>query len=76
MLMLFVLMSRSDPIVPSVNHLQRRSQGREAGQCIIGGWDCGFGREVSDWTARHHNTTVMELIIEFFEYYGKLRIIG
>lgn len=71
MLMLFVLMSRSDPIVPSVAHLKRLYQGDMAGQCIVGGWDCGFGRNVVEWNERRHNTSIFELIAEFFEYYGK-----
>lgn len=71
MLMLFVLMSRSDPIVPSVGNLKRLYQGGMAGQCIIGGWDCGFGRNVVEWSERRHNTNIIELMTEFFDYYAK-----
>lgn len=71
MLMLFYLMTREDPIIPSVAYL-KRNQGVGHRGIVIGGWDCTFDQNVSEWNLKRHNSSVMELVAEFFTYYGKL----
>ncbi|KAG7167225.1 Speckle targeted PIP5K1A-regulated poly(A) polymerase-like [Homarus americanus] len=71
MLMLFNLMTRDDPIIPSVSYL-KNNRGPHYNEVIIGGWDCGYNQNMEDWTSRKHNVTVMELVAEFFTYFEKL----
>ncbi|XP_045605906.2 speckle targeted PIP5K1A-regulated poly(A) polymerase [Procambarus clarkii] len=70
MLMLFYLMSRDDPIIPCVSDL-KENQTPEL-DSVIGGWDCSFNRDMSEWNKRTHNVTVMELARDFFTFYGNL----
>lgn len=70
MMMLFYLMCRNDPIVPSVSCLRSNWAGHIP--TFIGPWDVGFGSNVNEWFQRYHNVSVMELVSEFFSYFGKL----
>lgn len=70
MMMLFYLMCRNDPIIPSVSNLRSHSAGHLP--IFIGSWDVGFGRNVKEWFQRYHSVSVMELVSEFFSYFGKL----
>nr|XP_053641473.1 LOW QUALITY PROTEIN: speckle targeted PIP5K1A-regulated poly(A) polymerase-like [Cherax quadricarinatus] len=69
MLMLFYLMSRDTPIIPSVAHLKKNHPTKFDN--VISGWDCSFSRDMSEWSRVKHSVTVMELVTEFFTYYGK-----
>lgn len=71
MLMLFYLMVRSEPLIPSVSQLKAQCPANVRGEHTIEGWDCSFGQDVTHWAGRKHNVTVLELVCEFFEYYGK-----
>ncbi|XP_071546127.1 uncharacterized protein [Panulirus ornatus] len=71
MLMLFYLMTREDPIIPSVAYL-KRNQGVNHRGIVIGGWNCTFDQDVSEWNLKRHSVSVMELVTEFFTYYGNL----
>lgn len=70
MMMLFYLMCRNDPIIPSVNCLRSSWAGHVP--VFIGPWDVGFGTNVNEWLHRFHNVNIMELVSEFFSYFGKL----
>ncbi|KAG0719719.1 Speckle targeted PIP5K1A-regulated poly(A) polymerase [Chionoecetes opilio] len=69
MLMIFYLMCRNDPIVPSVASLRNR---REYRPIFIGPWDVAFSNNVTEWCLRAHDASVMDLVSEFFSYFGEL----
>ncbi|XP_068221956.1 speckle targeted PIP5K1A-regulated poly(A) polymerase-like [Palaemon carinicauda] len=71
MLMLFYLMVREEPLIPSVFQLKAQCPQNIRAEHTIEGWDCSFGQDVSSWANKKHNVTVLELVCEFFEYYGK-----
>ncbi|CAL4091378.1 unnamed protein product, partial [Meganyctiphanes norvegica] len=68
MMMLWYLMYRTPPILPTVAALKNCSGNHQNN--VISGWDCSFSKNVNFWKERRHNVTVMELIQEFFSFYG------
>lgn len=63
-------MCRNDPIVPSVTSLRKYWAGYRP--VFIGPWDVAFGNHTNEWYQRFHNVTVMELVSEFFTFFGEL----
>uniref|UniRef100_A0A0P4WES5 Uncharacterized protein n=1 Tax=Scylla olivacea TaxID=85551 RepID=A0A0P4WES5_SCYOL len=70
MMMLFHLMHRDDPIVPSLAAL--RYNRATYTPVFIGPWDVGFSSNVNDWFVKVHSVTVMDLVSEFFSFYGEM----
>lgn len=70
MLMLFYLMARAQPMIPSVAELKSQCPIDYRGEHTIGGWDCSFGSEINEWSRKRHSVSVMELVSEFFSYFG------
>ncbi|XP_045133621.1 speckle targeted PIP5K1A-regulated poly(A) polymerase-like isoform X2 [Portunus trituberculatus] len=70
MMMLFHLMHRGDPIVPSLAAL--RCNRATYTPVFIGPWDVGFSNYMNDWFVKVHRVTVMDLVSEFFSFYGEM----
>lgn len=70
MMMLFYLMHREDPIIPSLAAL--RCSTVTYTPVFIGPWDVGFSSNVNDWSVKVHSVTVMDLVSEFFSFYGEM----
>ena len=70
MMMLFYLMYRDDPIVPSLSFL--RHQRATYTPVFIGPWDVAFSNHVREWYSKVHNVNIMDLVSEFFSFYGEL----
>lgn len=70
MMMLFYLMCRKDSIVPSVSALRDNKANYKP--IFIGPWDVAFSTSVSEWCSKIHNVNVMDLVSEFFSFYGEL----
>lgn len=69
-MMLFYLMCRNDRIVPSVSSL--RNNNANYIPVFIGPWDVAFSSNMSEWYLKVHNVNVMDLVSEFFSFYGEL----
>lgn len=70
MMMLFYLMIRDDPIVPSVAYLRAELGSNCRDTVVIDGWSCSFSGNIEAWCCRRHNVLIMELVADFFNFFG------
>ncbi|KAK4317606.1 hypothetical protein Pmani_011313 [Petrolisthes manimaculis] len=71
LMMLFYLMYRNDPIIPSVASLKLLPLCHN-GPYVVDGWDCSFSDDVGMWIKKHHNASVIHIVAEFFEFFSDL----
>lgn len=73
MMMLWYLMYRSPPMLPTVAELQNGSE-KTKQSIVVNGWNFYFGKNVDFWKNIRHNVSVMELIQEFFNFYSEVEL--
>ncbi|KAL0281605.1 UNVERIFIED_CONTAM: hypothetical protein PYX00_002541 [Menopon gallinae] len=66
MLIFYYLQQEPEPILPTVEYLQKKYTGKEK---IIAGWNCGFTTNEEDLPKFNNTKSVAELLVGFFNFW-------
>ena len=67
---LVIFYMQIEKVLPNVRKLQHLMDNSES--CVIGGWECGFTSDITEWKKQSSNIkSVAQLLHGFFKFYAK-----